>query len=116
MSDRIIFHTSAPIAYDGFSTRTAQVVGRDTRNGEPVRRVSCEPRDYGWQTARYLSGCCRYTSERVPIGMYTRFGDWVLDTPPASHIGTCSECGHQVEVEAPIIRCPACEQDALAYF
>jgi hypothetical protein len=78
-ADRITFHTSAPSNYDGFSTRTLRVVGRCTRSGNPVREVSCERRDYDWQTGRYSSGLCRFTMEQTPLEMYVRFGDWVLD-------------------------------------
>lgn len=74
------FYTSAPIAYDGFSTRTLATVGLDRINGEPVRKVECEERDYDWQTGRYGSGMHRYTNERISLEAYVKYGDWTVDT------------------------------------
>jgi hypothetical protein len=52
---RVVVYTTAPDAYDGFSTRTeAEDVGQTC--GKQVRRVSMEERDYVWQTSRYASG------------------------------------------------------------
>lgn len=54
-AERVAIYTTAPAAYDGFSTREESAnCGRD---GEKViRRVTMLPRDYGWQTGRYASG------------------------------------------------------------
>jgi hypothetical protein len=47
-------YTNCPEAFDGFSTRTAEVVGQTDRG--PLRRVECDDRDFDWQMTRYLSG------------------------------------------------------------
>ena len=52
---RETIYTTAPAAYDGFSTREESAdCGRD--GGKVVRRVSLETADYQWQLGRYASG------------------------------------------------------------
>jgi hypothetical protein len=71
-------YTSAPEAYDGFGTTTLKVVGGCNQSRNPVRLVQVEPEHREWQTARYDSGCCRYTGERIRLADFVRFGDWTL--------------------------------------
>jgi hypothetical protein len=77
-TDLITLATSAPEAYDGFSTRTIRIMGVD-RRGNPVREVFVERRDYDWQTSRYDSGSHLYTDERRTLEGYVRLGDWTLN-------------------------------------
>jgi hypothetical protein len=77
-TDLLSLFTAAPLDYDGFSTVTVRVVGRDNRRGNPVREVTMHRRDYDWQTARYDSGMCSYTHPRMSLADYVRFGDWTL--------------------------------------
>lgn len=79
-----VYYTSAPIDYDGFSTTTLAVVGRCLRSGNPIRKVSTDQRDLDWQTGRYASGLCRYTSDRVKLEDYVAFGDWEMTAPVAA--------------------------------
>lgn len=59
---RVVLYTTAPAAYDGFSTREiASDAGTDHR-GYVVREVSLEPRDLDWQTNRYASGLHAYAT------------------------------------------------------
>jgi hypothetical protein len=52
----VTLYTTAPSAYDGFSTRELEAdAGRDNR-GLTVRKVALEARDLEWQTSRYGSG------------------------------------------------------------
>lgn len=51
----IRIYTDAPESYDGFGTRTIDVVGTSTR-GNPVRLVEVLPVHLEWQRSRYLSG------------------------------------------------------------
>jgi hypothetical protein len=86
MSKAIVsFYTSAAKEYDGFSTETVATVGIDNRSGKPVRHVKCLRVDYDWQTSRYSSGLCRYTSERMTLADYERFGDWFVDHDMIEH-------------------------------
>jgi hypothetical protein len=55
-------YTDCPEAFDGFSTRTAEVIGQTARG--PLRRVECDDRDFDWQQTRYLSGGVFEVSER----------------------------------------------------
>jgi hypothetical protein len=71
------YYTSAPEAYDGFGTLTLEVVGK-CRRGNVVRKVSTPVEHFEWQTMRYGSGLHTYTSERCPLEMYVKFGDWTL--------------------------------------
>ena len=74
----IELHTAAPYVYDGFSTKTLEVVGRD-KKGNDVRKIAVKRRDYTWQTQRYDSGLCAFTNERMTLEDYVRFGDWTLN-------------------------------------
>lgn len=50
-------YTTAPIEYDGFSTRTvAEVAGRDKSSGKVYRQVEIKDEHFEWQTSRYASG------------------------------------------------------------
>lgn len=56
-----MFHyTTAPEAYDGFGTKTIEVVGDwvSKSNGQrkPVRKVQIDPEHFNWQSMRYSSG------------------------------------------------------------
>lgn len=77
-TELLTLYTAAPLDYDGFSTVTVRVVGRDNRRGNPVREVMMQRRDYDWQTTRYDSGMCSYTNARMTLADYVRFGDWTL--------------------------------------
>lgn len=56
MSERhVTTFTDAPEAYDGFGTRTAEILPRHTRKGS-VRRVETPERHVEWQRQRYGSG------------------------------------------------------------
>ena len=55
MTTRLLRFTTAPAAYDGFSTREeAACVGHD--RDKPVRCISFEPKDQKWQEGRNSSG------------------------------------------------------------
>jgi hypothetical protein len=74
----IRLHTSAPEAYDGFSTKTVRVVGTDLKNGNPVREITIDEKDYDWQTSRYGSGNHRFTNDFMKLEDYSRLGDWAI--------------------------------------
>lgn len=94
----VTLFTAAPDAYDGFSTRTVRVVGKDNRRGGPVREVTVERRDYEWQTGRYGSGMCSYTHERMALADYVRFGDWTLSEGRPKFVQ-----GERVKANHPIV-------------
>ena len=75
----IALHTDAPVAFDGFSTRTVAIVGKSKR-GEAVRLIEVQKRDYEWQTARYSSGAfVMYTAGGMTLEGNVRLGDWIID-------------------------------------
>lgn len=54
-SETHVRYTTAPEAYDGFSTRTVEPdCGKD--GGKTVRKVTIAARDLAWQEGRYASG------------------------------------------------------------
>ena len=75
----IALHTDAPVAFDGFSTRTVKVVGKSKR-GEAVRLIEVQKRDYEWQTMRYSTGAfVMYTAGGMTLEGNVRLGDWIID-------------------------------------
>lgn len=54
MSKRIMTFTDAPVAYDGFGTKTIRVLGK--RRGKEVRIVETPEEHAQWQRDRYASG------------------------------------------------------------
>jgi len=52
---RLIYFTDAEESYDGFGTRTVEIVG-EGRKGRPIRKVSIDPDHETWQLTRYSSG------------------------------------------------------------
>lgn len=63
-------YTNCPEAFDGFSTRTAEVIGQTSRG--PLRRVECEDRDFDWQLSRYQSGGVFEVSDKPDFPAYLR--------------------------------------------
>jgi hypothetical protein len=61
-SDRITLYTTAPKAYDGFSTRELSANAGTDNQGKTVRLVSLEARDRDWQASRYASGLYAYAT------------------------------------------------------
>ena len=53
--ERLIYFTDAEEGYDGFGTRTVEIVG-EGRKGRPIRKVSIDPDHEKWQITRYSSG------------------------------------------------------------
>ena len=47
--------TTCPESYDGFGTKTVEIVGSD-RRGNPIRLVNADPNHSDWQISRYRSG------------------------------------------------------------
>ncbi len=59
---QVVLYTTAPAAYDGFSTTELMAdAGQDDR-GRVIRKVSLERRDLEWQTSRYDSGLYAWTT------------------------------------------------------
>ena len=75
----IALHTDAPVDFDGFSTRTVKVVGKNEK-GRDVRLIEILKRDYDWQTMRYSSGMfIFYTNEKVTLEQIVKLGIWFID-------------------------------------
>jgi len=49
-------YTTAPKAYDGFSTKEIEIGKYEMDKGKAIRKVEIEDKDLGWQLARYGSG------------------------------------------------------------
>lgn len=75
--DAVVLATEAPEAYDGFGTRTLALIGQSKR-GNAVRLVLVHREHFTWQTERYASGSHAFTSERMSLDDFIRFGDWNL--------------------------------------
>ena len=51
-----IIYTTAPIAYDGFSTKEIETGVYETDKGKAIRKVEFKEKDFNWQMGRYASG------------------------------------------------------------
>lgn len=83
---RLVRYTTAPAAYDGFSTREEfACVGHD--RDKPVRCISFDAKDEKWQEGRYGSGmhfCVDKTGwqKMVAAGFVTAAAPVAADPPP----------------------------------
>lgn len=78
----VILFTTAPVDYDGFSTRElVQIAGRDDR-GRKIRKISVLPRDLEWQKGRYASGMYAVATPEEAARFSTFWDIYPGDTEP----------------------------------
>lgn len=101
-AERVTIYTTAPAAYDGFSTREESAdCGRDN-SGRIVRRVAMDGRDYTWQTMRYASGSHMAMSppewvEMIAAGVFTESPSESPPLPADPIAAAAIELFHSVE-------------------